>query len=279
MGRAMKILSVALVLALALPAVAQDNKEQAREHFKSGQTHYALGEFTEAVTEFREAYRLQNQPGILFNIAQAMRQLGQFKQAYFYYSQYLHQRPDAANRAEVENFMGIMKKKLDADEEVEHARAEADAAHPPPARFPEDRLTDAGADEPGKKPPAGQGKAVAVAGQPKAVPAVALKAPAGALASTQPAPGPAAEKSSGALRYVGFAALGVGALAEGMAFVFHSSAQSAADQLNQKYAAGTLEPSDAHLKSDVESKGQLATLSAIGGAVLLVTGGALSFVF
>ena len=82
------------VFLLALPARADDAAD-AREHFKKGQTHYSLGEFQDAVQEFREAYRIRHEPAILFNIGQAMRQIRQFQQAYFYYQQYLAQRADA----------------------------------------------------------------------------------------------------------------------------------------------------------------------------------------
>ena len=62
-----------------------------------------------------------------------------------------------------------------------------------------------------------------------------------------------------------------------VALLSHASAQSSADTLNQRYAAGGLTRQDASLKSDVESKGKLATIGAIGGAVLLVAGALLVF--
>jgi hypothetical protein len=73
--------------------------------------------------------------------------------------------------------------------------------------------------------------------------------------------------------------LGLGVAAEGAAFVFHSSAQSAADQFNQKYAAGTLTAADAKLKSDAQSKGKLATAALAGGLALLAASAVLCFAF
>ena len=299
----------ALLLSLALSGAAARAAEEpgsARDHFKKGQTHYTLGEFNEAVAEFREAYRLENKPAILFNIAQAMRQVGQYKQAYFYYSQYLHQRPEASNRPEVEGFMAAMKKKVDADEDAERARSDADSAKPGPAKYPEDHLVEGQDDKPGRA--SGNVAALPLPGVTPGKPAstttvkpgstgtkVALASTAGSLASAQTKPAlratvpasavstaPAAQpadRSGRAVHIAGYSAMGLGVAAGGLAFVFHSSAQSSADQFNQKYASGTLTPADAQLKSEVASKGKLATLAAVGAGVLVVTGAVLAFAF
>jgi hypothetical protein len=95
-------------------------------------------------------------------------------------------------------------------------------------------------------------------------------------AATAPAPAPEPNRT---LRVAGYAAIGAGVVGEGLALLFHGSAQSAASEYNQKHAAGTLTAADASLKSDAESKGRLATVAAIGGALLLATGGVLSFAF
>ena len=111
----------------------------------------------------------------------------------------------------------------------------------------------------------------------------AARAPESVLPSAhpeQPAPMPPLSSSSGlGFRSAGYAALASGALAEGAAFFLHGSAQSAADQFNQKYAAGQLTAQDTQLKSSAESKGKLAGAALIGGAALLVTGAVLCFAF
>src|SRR5438552_7244862 len=108
--------AVLLAALLASSTALADATQEARAHFDKAQTHYALGEFEPAIVEFRAAYRLRPEPAILFNIAQAMRQLSQYKSAYFYYSQYLAKKPDAPNRADAENFLAQMKRKADAEE-------------------------------------------------------------------------------------------------------------------------------------------------------------------
>jgi tetratricopeptide (TPR) repeat protein len=109
-----------------------------------------------------------------------------------------------------------------------------------------------------------------------AAPSVGKPRAAVPAAATAAAPAP---ESNRTLRVAGYAAIGAGVVGEGLALLFHGSAQSAASEYNQKHAAGTLTAADASLKSDVESKGRLATVAAIGGALLLATGGVLSFAF
>ena len=230
-----------LVMAILLATSATDNSAQAREHFKAAQLHYSLGEFEEAVKDFREAYRLRQEPAILFNIAQGYRQLGKYSDAYFYYRQYLSQKADAPNRAEVESLVEQMRRRMD-DENEQKMRTERDpaAVHNSEGTLPSPHVEPA---------------------------AVALPASAGQKKGTPP------------LHIAGYAALGAGALAEGAALFFHGSAQSSADQFNRKYAAGQLTTADSKLRSDAQSKGKLATAALIGGGLLLVTGAVLSFAF
>ncbi len=236
---------------VAEEARAKEAKE-AKEHFASGQTHYSLGEFTEAAAEFREAYRLLPEPAILFNIAQAMRQMNDFRHAYFYYSQYLSRRPDAANRTDVEGFISAMKLRMDEED------AQKSVAPVPLVRTPIEH--------------AGSAQSV-VPASPAAAPSVATAAKSGS-AQTPPAHG-----FWSGLHIAGVAAGGAALAAGGLALAFHSSAASSADTLNQKYQAGTLTPQDAGLKSDVASKGTAATACVIGAAVLVAAGSVLVFAF
>jgi hypothetical protein len=229
------------------------------------------------VTEFREAYRLQSEPVILFNIAQAMRQSGQFTQAYFYYSQYLNLRPDAPNRSEVKNFMAAMKQKADSSEDVDKTRGEADTVRPGPATTPADHPDDGQEDKPREVHQLGNPlNTVAAATNP--VPSGAASSPAAPAASAA-ATSPANPAPMNKVHVAAYAVAGTGLAAGGLAFLFHSNAQSAADQFNQKYSSGTLTAADAQLKSTAQSKGTLATLSLVGAGVLLATGSVLFFAF
>src|SRR4051812_43458570 len=232
---------MSLLIALLLAASPTDNTAQAREHFKAAQLHYSLGEFEQAVKEFREAYRLRQEPAILFNIAQCHRQMRQWKDAYFNYRQYLNQKKDAPNREEAESLAEQMRLKMDEEEE-QRTRVER---NPASALNPEHTM-----------------------------PAAALPATEAPLFPQQPS-----SSGSKSLHIAGYAAMGAGVVAGGMALLFHSSAQSSADEFNQKYQSGQLTSGDAHLRDDAESKGKTATACAIGAAVLVATGAVLSFAF
>ena len=91
------------LLLLAPPALAgEEGKSLAKARFSAGMKHYNLGEFKEALVDFREGYRNYQEPVFLFNMAQCQRQLGDFDGAIFSYRSYLRAKPDAPNRADVE---------------------------------------------------------------------------------------------------------------------------------------------------------------------------------
>jgi hypothetical protein len=84
-------LFAALMVALsAAPSAAQSNaKERAKALYQQGKTQFDLGNFDESVKLFKQAYATSPNPAFLFNIAQAYRQMGDCKQALFFYKRYL----------------------------------------------------------------------------------------------------------------------------------------------------------------------------------------------
>ncbi|MBP6633620.1 MAG: tetratricopeptide repeat protein [Kofleriaceae bacterium] len=79
-------LAASLVLAPAGLAHAQQN---AGEWYQQGVKHYNLGEFEKAIDAFKKAYDGDSNPAYLYNIAQAYRQLGDCKNALFFYKRFL----------------------------------------------------------------------------------------------------------------------------------------------------------------------------------------------
>jgi hypothetical protein len=73
-----------------------------REHFNQGTRHYDLGHYQEALGEFEAAYMGVPDPAFLFNIAQCHRKMGHDKEAVGFYKSYLHNAPNAPNRADVQ---------------------------------------------------------------------------------------------------------------------------------------------------------------------------------
>ncbi|HYU16547.1 MAG TPA: hypothetical protein VEL05_10760, partial [Candidatus Acidoferrum sp.] len=110
----MNVRSSSLVLACAVllsasPSRAQGqpsgNKKKALELYEKGSVQYDLRHWTQAVDLWMQAYEAYNAPEFLFNIAQAHRHEGNCEQALFFYRRYLATKPNARNRAEVENFI------------------------------------------------------------------------------------------------------------------------------------------------------------------------------
>jgi tetratricopeptide (TPR) repeat protein len=99
-------LSLALCFALGvapLPALAAKKKPgpaaptpqedkvraEAKMNFQSAQKAYSLGQFSEALGLYSEAYRIDPQPAMLYNIAQCHRMLGNHERAIFFYTRFL----------------------------------------------------------------------------------------------------------------------------------------------------------------------------------------------
>ncbi len=121
--------AIVLVLGglLAVPAVAQKAKKadpdevKARALFADAQKSYDLGEFDQALPQYAEAYKLKPLPGFLFNIAQCHRQLGNFKEAAFFYGRFIdNSKPDAPN-------VELARQLLDDSNKQALAKAEAAA--------------------------------------------------------------------------------------------------------------------------------------------------------
>ena len=86
--------------------------EKAREHLRKASVHYDLQEFRKALTEFREAYRLKNDPVILFDMGQCNRKMAHYREAIDFYKSYLRKVPAGSNRAEAERLIGESEKLL-----------------------------------------------------------------------------------------------------------------------------------------------------------------------
>jgi tetratricopeptide (TPR) repeat protein len=94
------------VLALAVASVAASARasevDEAKRHYLKGTKAYEVGAYEEAIVEYREAYRLVDDPALLFNLGQAQRLAGHTVEALRAYRMFLLKVPDAPNRADVE---------------------------------------------------------------------------------------------------------------------------------------------------------------------------------
>jgi tetratricopeptide (TPR) repeat protein len=131
----MRTLVIALVIALLCASLASrahaDGKADARPHVVAADTAYKLGKFDDALAEYSKAYELFPAPPILFNLGQCQMHLQHWERAIFFYEGYLRARPDAGNRAVVEDLLREAHAKLDdeaRDREAKRLQDEAMAA-------------------------------------------------------------------------------------------------------------------------------------------------------
>src|SRR5262249_42453327 len=87
-----------VVLVLLCGAVAHADEERWKVIWNEGVTLYNLGEFADAIKKFEDAYRINPNPNILFNLGQAHRQKKDYEQAIFNFRAYLRLKLTATNR-------------------------------------------------------------------------------------------------------------------------------------------------------------------------------------
>jgi len=106
------LVAFATVAAVPAPASAGEKEDRAaaKEHYVKGKTHFDLGEFADAALEFKAAYKLYPQPVFLFNIGQCYKNLGDSKNALFFFKSYLTNAPTAPNKKEVEGLVAELER-------------------------------------------------------------------------------------------------------------------------------------------------------------------------
>jgi hypothetical protein len=147
------------LLALGASAAHADDAQKARDLFTQGNTYFDLGQFDKAIDAWQQGYQLKNDPGFLYNIAQAYRTQGDAQKAIFFYKRYLSNSPKAHNRAEVEQKIEALQKQISMQEQVKEL--------PPPGPLGPgpSTTTPPPADATGTQPPpASGGPAVTVTG-------------------------------------------------------------------------------------------------------------------
>jgi tetratricopeptide (TPR) repeat protein len=83
-GRAARLPIILLLLLLSSSAArAQDD---AKAHYQKATAHFAVGEYHDAAIEYEEAFKLKQDPAILFNAAQSFRLAGENPKALLLYN-------------------------------------------------------------------------------------------------------------------------------------------------------------------------------------------------
>ena len=109
--------AIVLALGLVTPARAEtapptaEARALAREHYDKAVSHFNAGEYAAAAGEFLATHKAVPQPALLYNAAQAYRLGGDREKALEYYRTFLHDAPQAKQRADVERRIGELESK------------------------------------------------------------------------------------------------------------------------------------------------------------------------
>ncbi|HLL23266.1 MAG TPA: hypothetical protein VK427_14110 [Kofleriaceae bacterium] len=252
----MRRLALAVLLASGLVASAQSpdpaKKKIAKEYVDAGLAAQKAKDFDTAINLYAKAHDLIPHPVLLFNIAQAHRLAGREAQALSFYERYVAAEPRGTHASLARTMMADIKTKLLAEQAREDARlAEA-------ARTADEARTAAAARQV-------QTEQDERARQVARASAEADAARARELSERQAARG----RSGGALRVGGIVAAGIGATSLGASVYFGLRSRAISNELSAMGAQYIPER-----VRDGETAERNAIILGIGGAALIVAGGA-----
>jgi tetratricopeptide (TPR) repeat protein len=193
-----KLAFLALAIAvLGTPLRAEDDKrlEDARQHADKAKMHYRLGEFEQAANEYILVYRIKPIPALLYNIAQAYRQAGQYEKAKQFYRSYLSENPEPKIRAALEKAIKEIDELIAKEKKTREAKPIGMAKEPvvPPPSSPEKvAVVPAPAPVPAQKPPESKPSPPPV--KPPSPPAPPASEAGGKIAALGPPPAGRSEK-------------------------------------------------------------------------------------
>ena len=78
-----------LLLSLLVPEAHAEPRDEARRHFNEGLELIAGGDYEAGIAQFEKAYALVPHPAVLYNIARAYADSGDYENAILYFNQYL----------------------------------------------------------------------------------------------------------------------------------------------------------------------------------------------
>ena len=157
-------LALAAGVGEARPQTDRKLAREAKKHVKAGLKHAKRGKLDKAIEAFQVAYSLDPVPMVLFHIAEAHNSKKEYKEALYYYRQYLKEEPKGAKKRGVPDIieaLAAMEEGGDKPPEAtaaEPAAAPAPAAEPAPAPDPVPAATaEPGPDLAARAPPEGGG--------------------------------------------------------------------------------------------------------------------------
>ncbi len=229
--------SLAITLVLLWTATASaDQKTDVAALETSGNKHFELAEYDAAITDFKEAFRISDEPGFLYNIAQAYRLKRDCREAATFYKTYLRRVPTAPNAAQVRERIVEMDKCAETQPVTPPPTTTTTAATTPPP------TTTAQTTPPEQEEPVDEPE-------------------------TPPAANP-----RGWMKWAGIGALGVGALAGGAAIKFALDGKAADDDLAKKCATSCTGAEAKAIESDGKAANRNAVIATIASGAFVATG-------
>jgi tetratricopeptide (TPR) repeat protein len=269
------ILVLIAIMALLLPGLAlAEDHEQAREHFRRGTTYFELKRFKEAADEYEKAYRVAEDPALLFNIAQAHRGAGDYDAAINWFQAYLRRLPKAPNRRDVMALVDNLKK-VRAEQQRAERRPPSGTMDPDPAARAARRPVEPEAPvvAVAVTPDTSRAQVEVKTPEPAQVkePARANAAPALAPKAAMPAPASDRMAQKGrTLKIAGVATGAAGLAAVGAGIAMAVLAKDASDQITNAAPGTTFDPSLAQNGRTFEAAG-IGLLAGGGAAVVAGT--------
>jgi tetratricopeptide (TPR) repeat protein len=145
---AMRAVVVAIAVLAGATSARADNLEQAKAYFQAGVEAYDQAKYEVALREFQHAHALSHSPALYFNMAACEEHMDHFQAAALLLRQYLIEKPEADDRANVELRIKALEERDDRlhkmtepPPEVKPVPATAmPATTPPPPEAPKPRL-------------------------------------------------------------------------------------------------------------------------------------------
>jgi len=223
------VVVAALVAAVSVSGVGSvaraDERAQAREHYQKGTKAYDLGLYDEAIKEYMEAYRIKDDPAILYNLGQAHRLAGHAADAIRFYKMFLVKVPRTSNRDEVQLKIDELGKLVDQQRKTQNL--------PPDQTIKPNETT---------TPSAPSTPSTSTTPPPQPEPPTATTSPPTTTAEPTPATSTAVEptavdaRAGRTKKIAGFALIGVGVVALAAGIALGVTAKSYSDELSQPNA-------------------------------------------
>lgn len=207
----------------------------------SGNKHFELAEYDAAIADFKEAYRIADAPGYLYNIAQAYRLKGDCRNAVTFYKNFLRRQPDAPNAAKVRERITEM---------------EACAAKQPPEPVVTTPTT----------------TTTTSPTTTTTTPTTTTAQPAQAEPPEEQPEAPPAAHGRGWMKIVGFSAIGAGAVSFGLSVKFMLDGKSANDDLKTKCMVSCTSAEALAIQDDGKKANTRAVIAGVAGGAFVAAG-------